>query len=140
MPNLFFFFFIRCAEEFVFLYTSEAPSLPLLLPSAPVPPPVPFNHPLALPQGEADRPDPGGFLPRDWPRGAGAGADAAPEDAGEAAAEGGDDVRPPPGGVVAVPPRAAVSAAGEGGKYMRMKRDRQNRKISQTKNKTIRKA
>ena len=73
-------------------------------------PAQPFARPI---KGEADRPDPGGFLPRGRSRGAGAGADTAPEDAGEAAAEGGDDVRPSPGGLVAVPPWAAVSAAGE---------------------------
>lgn len=64
-------------------------------------------------QGKADRPDSGGVLPRRWPRGAGAGADTPPEDAGQAPAEGGDDVRPSQSGHLEVPPRAEVSAAGD---------------------------
>ena len=66
-----------------------------------------------LGQGEADQSDSGGVLPRRRPRRAGAGADAAPEDAGQAPAEGGDDVRSSPRGYLEVPPRAEVAAAGD---------------------------
>lgn len=114
MSNYVSFFFMRPRRRSSFFLVLTGPNdfgryslPPSLHPSAPP------NSPPARPQGEADRPDPGGFLPRGWPRGAGARADAAPEDAGEASAEGGDDVRPSPGGLVAVPPWATVSAAGE---------------------------
>lgn len=81
------------------------------------------NHPDLVPnsrvtfgfsgQGKTDRPDPGSVLSRGRPGGAGAGANPLAQDAGEALAAGGDDLRPSSRCDVEVPSRAEVSAAGD---------------------------
>lgn len=82
-------------------------------PPLPRPLTLPLNLNLWLTQGKAYRSDSGGFLPRGWPRRAGAGADASPKDAGEALAEGGDDLRCSPGHRVALSSRSAIAVTGK---------------------------